>query len=79
MQFVYDTIDSGYFVISEARIIGVMRLANKKEKWEIGCINYWLRLVQTQDQLIDRLLSNACRGPNRSEPVCLDPFCALIG
>ena len=40
---------------------------------------YWSRLVQTHDQLIERLLSNASRGSNGYEPVCLDPFCALIG
>ena len=28
MKFMYDSIDSGNFVISEARIIGVIRLPN---------------------------------------------------
>ena len=40
---------------------------------------YWSRLVQTHDHLTERLLSNANRGSNASESVCLDPFCALIG
>ena len=39
---------------------------------------YWSHLVQMHDQLIERLLSNASRGSNGSEPVCLDPFCVLI-
>ena len=40
---------------------------------------YWSRLVQTHDKLIARFLSNASRGSNGSEPVCLDKFSALIG
>ena len=57
----------------EARIIGVIRLTKK-----IGNrLYYWSRLLQTHDQLIERLLSNASRGSNGSERVCLDPFCAL--
>ena len=40
---------------------------------------HWSRLVQTHDRLIARLLPNASRGSNGSEPGCFDPFCALIG
>ena len=54
----------------EARIIGVMRLAKKKE---IGNrLYYWSRLVEKLDQLIARLTANARRGSNGS-----DQFCAL--
>ena len=49
----------------EARIIGVMRLAKKKE---IGNrLYYWSRLVQTLDQLIARLTANGRRGSNGSD------------
>ena len=40
---------------------------------------YWSCLVQTHAKLMEHLPSNASRGSNWSEPVCWDPFCALIG
>ena len=40
---------------AEVRIIGVIRLSNKKE----NRLYRWSRLVQAHDQLIKRLLSNA--------------------
>ena len=61
----------------EARIIGVCVWQTKKKLGNM--LYYWARLVQTHDQLIECLLSNASRGSNGSEPVCLYPFCALIG
>ena len=61
---------------NQARIIGGMRLANKKENGKLAVS--LVTFSANAGQLIARLPPNASRGSNGSEAVSLDSFCALI-
>ena len=63
--------------ITEARIIGVMRLANKKENGKYAVL---LVTLGANARSADRVFAvNASRGSNGSELVCFNPSCAPIG
>ena len=78
LQRLYVKNKNKIFARHQRRVLLVSCVWQKKKKMG-NRLYYWSRLMQTHDQLIERLLSNESRSSNGSERVFLDPFCSLIG